>query len=266
VDQDPGEGSDNRPWRNSESAWSRIAPWARASSGQDRRKWRSSNSSDFRSTLPRFTPEAPSESGPDRSAGRHWGTEEGDARSDRTRLAVARSRGLVPIPGTTKLHRLDENIGRFQSNSRPTICETSRTPLAMIAVQGARYPSRKAGADDRPLNAPRKIKRWRVKRSGLTASGKDRQSILPGTVAGRPARCSTPHPAPACSRRQIVTSRPGARTGMAHHPWAKPGRDRRPVAGSGVGAEPIEQIRPGDVIWFPPGEKHWARRRAPTTA
>ena len=56
------------------------------------------------------------------------------------------------------------------------------------------------------------------------------------------------------SNRQIktasVTFEPGARTAWHTHP---------------LGQTLIEEIRPGDVVWFSPGEKHW-HGAAPTTA
>ena len=58
------------------------------------------------------------------------------------------------------------------------------------------------------------------------------------------------------SRRQCYF-----RAGRAHclaHASARPDADRhsRPRPGAAFGG-PIEEIRPGDVVWFPPGEKHW---------
>jgi quercetin dioxygenase-like cupin family protein len=54
-----------------------------------------------------------------------------------------------------------------------------------------------------------------------------------------------------------VTFEPGARTAWHSHPL---GQTLIVTAGCGrVQREsgPIEEIRPGDVVWFPPGEKHW---------
>lgn len=62
-----------------------------------------------------------------------------------------------------------------------------------------------------------------------------------------------------------VTFEPGARTAWHTHPL---GQTLIVVAGCGrVQREggPIEEIRPGDVVWFAPGEKHW-HGAAPTTA
>ena len=62
-----------------------------------------------------------------------------------------------------------------------------------------------------------------------------------------------------------VTFEPGARTAWHTHPL---GQTLIVTAGCGrVQREggPIEEIRPGDVVWFPPGEKHW-HGASPTTA
>jgi len=63
----------------------------------------------------------------------------------------------------------------------------------------------------------------------------------------------------------IVTFEPGARTNWHTHPLGQ-----TLIVTSGVGRTqrwggPIEEIRPGDVVWFSPGEKHW-HGAAPTTA
>ena len=55
----------------------------------------------------------------------------------------------------------------------------------------------------------------------------------------------------------IVTFEPGARTAWHTHPL---GQTLIVAAGCGWAQRdggPIEEIRPGDVVWFPPGEKHW---------
>jgi quercetin dioxygenase-like cupin family protein len=72
-------------------------------------------------------------------------------------------------------------------------------------------------------------------------------------------------PSPARAMGASVTFEPGARTHWHTHPL---GQTLIVTAGLGrVQREggPIEEIRPGDVVWFPPGEKHW-HGAAPTTA
>jgi quercetin dioxygenase-like cupin family protein len=70
---------------------------------------------------------------------------------------------------------------------------------------------------------------------------------------------------PARTSGAYVTFEPGARTAWHAHPL---GQALIITAGfGGVQREgwPIEEIRPGDVVWFPPGEKHW-HGASPTTA
>ena len=72
-------------------------------------------------------------------------------------------------------------------------------------------------------------------------------------------------PEPARVRGASVTFEPGARTAWHTHPLGQ-----TLVVTAGLGRVqrrdgPIEEIRPGDVIWFPPGEKHW-HGAAPTMA
>jgi quercetin dioxygenase-like cupin family protein len=55
----------------------------------------------------------------------------------------------------------------------------------------------------------------------------------------------------------LVTFEPGARTAWHTHPLGQ-----TLIVTSGCGwvqreGGPVEEIRPGDVVWFPPGEKHW---------
>ena len=79
----------------------------------------------------------------------------------------------------------------------------------------------------------------------------------------RPARSAPPEPARVA--RRCVTFEPGARTAWHTHPL---GQTLIVTAGCGwVQREggPVEEIRPGDVVWFPPGEKHW-HGATPTTA
>jgi len=62
-----------------------------------------------------------------------------------------------------------------------------------------------------------------------------------------------------------VTFEPGARTAWHTHPLGQ-----RLIVTAGLGwaqswGAPIEEIRPGDVVWFAPGEKHW-HGATPTTA
>src|SRR5690606_30336171 len=70
--------------------------------------------------------------------------------------------------------------------------------------------------------------------------------------------------APARLRAVLVTFEPGARTAWHTHPL---GQTLHVVSGTGriqVWGGPIEEIKAGDVVWIPPGEKHW-HGAGPTT-
>lgn len=72
-------------------------------------------------------------------------------------------------------------------------------------------------------------------------------------------------PAPARAMGASVTFEPGARTAWHTHPL---GQTLIVTSGQGWVQRwdgPIEVVRPGDVVWFPPGEKHW-HGASPTVA
>ena len=72
-------------------------------------------------------------------------------------------------------------------------------------------------------------------------------------------------PAPARLRAVTVTFEPGARTAWHTHPL---GQTLIVTSGRGwvqVWGGRVEEVHPGDVVWFPPGEKHW-HGATPTTA
>jgi quercetin dioxygenase-like cupin family protein len=101
-----------------------------------------------------------------------------------------------------------------------------------------------------------------IKRIGSQSSNKGPADWFTGAVRIDPLFQAT---APARAVGASVTFEPGARTAWHTHPL---GQTLIVTAGRGwVQHEggPIEEIRPGDVIWFPPGEKHW-HGAAPTTA
>jgi quercetin dioxygenase-like cupin family protein len=112
--------------------------------------------------------------------------------------------------------------------------------------------------------APRKRNNseMEINRSGSQPSGKGPAEYFTGTVRVDPL--FNP-PAPARVLGASVTFEPGARTAWHTHPL---GQTLIVTAGCGRVQRwggPIEEIRPGDVIWFSPGEKHW-HGAAPTTA
>lgn len=96
---------------------------------------------DFRNTVPRFTPE-------NRKANQAVADLIGTfARQKRATLAqialawlLAKKPQIVPIPGTTKLHRLEENIGAVDVHLSQDDLRELETAVSKIPVQGARYP------------------------------------------------------------------------------------------------------------------------------
>jgi aryl-alcohol dehydrogenase-like predicted oxidoreductase len=99
------------------------------------------DSTDFRNTLPRFTPEA-------RKANQALVDLLGEiakrkkATPAQIALAwlLARKPWIVPIPGTTKLQRLEENVGAVEIELTPDDLGEIETTASQIEVQGARYP------------------------------------------------------------------------------------------------------------------------------
>ena len=109
------------------------------------------DSSDFRSTLPRFTPEALKAN---QALIDLLGSIAERKKATPAQIALAwllaQKPWIVPIPGTTKLHRLDENIGAVSVELTPG--RSARHRERRLKDHGGRGAvSRKAGADDRPL-------------------------------------------------------------------------------------------------------------------
>ena len=101
-----------------------------------------------------------------------------------------------------------------------------------------------------------------IKRSGSQHSGKGPAEYSTGSVRVDPLLKA---PDPARVAGASVTFEPGARTAWHKHPL---GQTLIVTYGCGWAQReggPIEEIRPGDVVWFPPGEKHW-HGATPTTA
>ena len=100
-----------------------------------------------------------------------------------------------------------------------------------------------------------------IKRRGSQPSSKGPTEYFTGTVHIDPLFQAND---PARALGVSVTFEPGARTAWHTHPL---GQTLIVTAGGGLAQRwggPIEQIRPGDVIWFPPGEKHWHGATATT--
>jgi len=93
-----------------------------------------------------------------------------------------------------------------------------------------------------------------IKRTGAEPSGKGPDTYFTGQVRIDPVMMA---PEPARVTVALVTFEPGARTNWHTHPL---GQTLIVTAGLGWAQREggaIEEIRPGDVVWFPPGEKHW---------
>src|SRR5262249_15579168 len=93
-----------------------------------------------------------------------------------------------------------------------------------------------------------------IKRCGSRPSGKGPAEYFTGTVRVAPLFEAVD---PARARGASVTFEPGARTAWHTHPLGQ-----TLIVTSGVGrvqkwGGPVEDIRPGDVVWFEPNEKHW---------
>ena len=100
-----------------------------------------------------------------------------------------------------------------------------------------------------------------IKRSGSQPSTKGSADYFTGAVRIDPVN-QAPDPARVVSAS--VTFEPGARTAWHTHPL---GQTLLVTAGVGFAQSwdgPITTIRPGDVVWFSPGEKHW-HGASPTT-
>ena len=93
-----------------------------------------------------------------------------------------------------------------------------------------------------------------IKRSGSQRSGTGPADYFTGTVRIDPL---FQPPDPARARGASVTFEPGARTAWHTHPL---GQTLIVMSGGGwvqTWGGPVEEVHPGDVVWFPPGEKHW---------
>jgi aryl-alcohol dehydrogenase-like predicted oxidoreductase len=99
------------------------------------------DSNDFRNSVPRFAPEA-------RKANQSLVDQLGKIATEKqatpAQIALAwllaQKPWIVPIPGTTKLHRLEENIGSANIQLTPDDLRNIDSSLSSITVQGARYP------------------------------------------------------------------------------------------------------------------------------
>lgn len=102
----------------------------------------------------------------------------------------------------------------------------------------------------------------KITRNGTQPSQQGPADWFTGTVRIDP-QFSTEAPARVAGSR--VTFEPGARTAWHTHPL---GQTLIITSGKGLVQReggPVEEVNPGDVVWFPPGLKHW-HGAAPTTA
>jgi quercetin dioxygenase-like cupin family protein len=100
-----------------------------------------------------------------------------------------------------------------------------------------------------------------IKRVGSRPSGKGSSDYFTGAVRIDPLNQPVEPARAGCA---LVTFEPGARTAWHTHPL---GQTLVVTVGCGWvqrDGAPIEMIRPGDVVWFPPGEKHWHGATATT--
>jgi aryl-alcohol dehydrogenase-like predicted oxidoreductase len=101
------------------------------------------DSTDFRSTLPRFTPEAlKANQAMIDLLGRIAAQKQATPAQVALAWLLAQKPWIVPIPGTTKLHRLDENIGALAVELTPDDLRDIESAASKIEVKGARYPEK----------------------------------------------------------------------------------------------------------------------------
>jgi quercetin dioxygenase-like cupin family protein len=101
-----------------------------------------------------------------------------------------------------------------------------------------------------------------IRRGGSQPSGKGPADYFTGQVRIDPLFQAAE---PARAVGACVTFEPGARTAWHTHPL---GQTLIVISGLGRAQReggPVEEIRPGDIVWFPPGEKHW-HGASPNTA
>ena len=143
--------------------------------------------------------------------------------------------------------------------SRRSFLKTAGTATA-LAIPAILRPQ--AGVPLIETATHRKELNMEIKKNGSQPSSKGPADWFTGTVRIDPLFQAH---APARAAGASVTFEPGARTAWHTHPLGQ-----TLIVPSGLGwvqreGGPIQEIRPGDVVWFPPGLKHW-HGAAPTTA
>jgi quercetin dioxygenase-like cupin family protein len=161
------------------------------------------------------------------------------------------------------MHRFDDRSGGHRTGETDIEPEVTRRSLLGVAGSVAVMATvHRSLADTMSSGNPNRRKlAMDIKRNGSRPSGKGPEAWFTGSVrvdplfqAGDPARISGGQ----------VTFEPGARTMWHTHPLGQ-----TLIVTSGLGwvqreNGPVEEIRPGDVVWFPPGEKHWHGATATT--
>jgi quercetin dioxygenase-like cupin family protein len=138
-------------------------------------------------------------------------------------------------------------------HSRRTFLTRVGTWLALLTSRRTHTEARSAAIEEAEME---------ITRVGSQPSNKGPAEWFSGTVRIDPLFGAK---APARAAGASVTFEPGARTAWHTHPL---GQTLIVTAGCGwVQREdgPVEEVHPGDVVWFPPGEKHW-HGATPTTA
>jgi len=135
-------------------------------------------------------------------------------------------------------------------------------PLFALAFAQANPAGAASGPGTSPAASRGSSQAPRITRNGSRPSAKGPVENFTGTVRIDPL---FPANAPARAAGASVTFEPGARTAWHTHPLGQ-----TLIVTSGVGrVQPwggtVEEIRPGDVVWIPPGQKHW-HGASPTTA
>ena len=136
--------------------------------------------------------------------------------------------------------------------SRRAFTNIAGAVLAFEAIRCSRVEARFHGTEDPKME---------ITRIGSQPSAKGPDDWFTGTV--RIDRLFQA-PAPARAAGASVTFEPGARTAWHTHPLGQ-----TLIVTSGCGwvqrqGGPVEEVHPGDVVWFPAGEKHWHGATATT--
>jgi len=93
-----------------------------------------------------------------------------------------------------------------------------------------------------------------IMRAGQRGMKRASEAYFTGVVWQEPV---VEAPLPARLRALKVTFEPGARTAWHTHPLGQTLHVLSGVGLVGLRGDPVQEIRPGDTVWIPPGEEHW---------